>query len=141
MRHVPILLVAATLILAGGDPARATVVHADSGDFLFDTVTAVDDPSGEAPATTRLALIGPNPFNPGTTIAFDLATDGPAELAIYDLGGRLVDVIAAGQHPAGRHHAVWNGRDRAGLGVPSGTYCCRLVAGGRTRTMKLLLAK
>jgi hypothetical protein len=148
MRHRPDLLAAAVAaaLLLGCGPARATVVHADSGDFVFDTVTAVDDPPGglppgAVPAATRLAAISPNPFNPSTTIAFELAAAGPVELAIFDLGGRLVDVIAAGDRPAGRHQAVWNGRNRAGLAVPSGTYVCRLVAAGQTQTMKLVLAK
>lgn len=137
MRHVPVVIIVATALLLSCCSARATVVHADSGDFVFDTVAGADD----VPVATRLVAVSPNPFNPSTTIAFELAAAGPVELAIFDLGGRRVDVLAAGHRPVGRHQAVWNGRDRAGLAVPSGTYLCRLVAAGHVQTMKLLLAK
>lgn len=141
MRPVSMALVLAVAMFARGSPADATVVHADSGDFLLDAVTAVEDPPDATPMVTRLAAINPNPFNPSTTIVFDLAQAGPVELAIFDLRGRLVDVLASGSLEAGRHHAVWDGRHCIGQSMPSGTYCCRLVAGGSVQSLKLVLAK
>ncbi|MBK8165289.1 MAG: T9SS type A sorting domain-containing protein [bacterium] len=136
---VVLLLLVAWLGSVGA--ARATVVHADSADFLLDVVTAVDGSDGGLPPATRLAAISPNPFNPVTTISFDLAVPGTATLAIHDLRGRLVRTIVAGSLAAGRHQAAWNGCDERGMAVASGTYVCRLVAGGRSRAMKLVLAK
>ena len=141
MRHVSVALVLAAALVVGGSPATATVVHADSGDFLLDTITAVENPFGAVPTVTRLSAISPNPFNPCTTIAFDLADSGPVELAIFDLRGRLIDVLASGTLEPGRHRVTWSGQNRAGQAMPSGTYCCRLVAGGRVQSMKLVLAK
>ena len=141
MRTSFVLLVAACSLLLGVATARATVAYADSDVFFLDAITGVDDPADRLPAMTRLASIQPNPFNPSTTIAFELAADGPLELAIFDLRGRLVTVLVSGSGTAGRHRADWNGLDRQGRIVPSGAYICRLVCGGQAQTMKLLLAR
>lgn len=141
MRQATFLLILSVVLLGCAGAARATVVHADSADFLLDIVSAVDTPDGDLPAATRLAAISPNPFNPGTTIAFDLAVQGPVTLSIHDLQGRLVQTIATGSLAAGRHRAGWDGRDRHGKAVASGTYLCRLVAAGRSQSLKLVLAK
>lgn len=134
------LLIIAVLAL-GGSTSHARIAYADSDVFAIDTITSVDDPASGPPMATRLASIFPNPFNPSTTIVFDLASDGQMELAIFDVRGRLVNSIESGSMTAGRHQAVWHGQDRAGRGVSSGTYFCRLVAGNETQIMKLLLAK
>jgi hypothetical protein len=82
----------------------------------------------------------PNPFNPQTTIAFELPTVGKARLRIYDLAGRVVRDLVNETLPAGRHEAVWTGRDNGGRSVASGTYFVRLVAGEfeASRTMTLV---
>lgn len=141
MRQPMLLLLVSVVLLGCGSTARATVVHADSADFLLDVVTAVHNPGSDLPATTRLAAASPNPFNPGTSISFDLADAGPVELSIHDLQGRLVQTIATGTLAAGHHRAAWNGRDRSGQSVASGTYLCRLVAAGRVQSLKLVLTK
>ncbi|MCA9759793.1 MAG: hypothetical protein KDA27_28610, partial [Candidatus Eisenbacteria bacterium] len=71
---------------------------------------------------TRLYPSAPNPFAPRTTIRFNLATTGPAELAIYDVAGRRIRTLAQGTLDAGPHDLVWDGTDDAGHSVPSGTY-------------------
>ena len=141
MRQPLTLLLIGAMLTAGSATSQARVAYADSYIFAIDTVTSVGDPVGGLPAATRLALIYPNPFNPSTTVAFDLAGDGQVELAVFDVRGRLVSVVASGPMSAGRHQAIWHGQDRDGRSVPSGTYFCRLMAGGETQTMKLLLAK
>ncbi len=141
MRKSVVLLLAGSSLLLGAARARATVAYADSDAFLIDTITAVDDPTDDLPAVTRLGAIRPNPFNPTTTISFELAADGPVELAIFDLRGQLVNVLVNGSGTAGRHRATWSGLDQQGRIAPSGAYICRLVCGEQTQTVKLLLAK
>jgi hypothetical protein len=82
----------------------------------------------------------PNPFNPRTTLAFELASDQQVALNIYSLDGRLVRELISGTRSAGRHEVAWDGLDRSGRAVPSGTYLYRLQAGGQvqTRTMALV---
>lgn len=141
MRWLLTFVLAVAVLATGTVTSQARVAHADSDVLAIDTMTSVDDPDADLPGITRLSGIYPNPFNPSTTIAFDLASDGRVELAIYDVRGRLVSVVDSGYRTAGRHQAIWNGQDRDGRAVASGTYFCRFAADGITKTVKLLLAK
>jgi hypothetical protein len=93
------------------------------------------------PSALRLYSATPNPFNPRTTIRFDLPGAGPVRLAIYDLAGRLVRVLVEGEISAGSHEAVWDGRDSTGRSAPSGSYLARLVAGGKVEGVRLSLVR
>lgn len=75
----------------------------------------------------------PNPFNPITTVSFDLPQAGRAEIRIYSLRGELVSVLGGQEYTAGRHQEVWNGRDRQGRDVPSGSYFGRLQVDGQVQ--------
>jgi hypothetical protein len=138
---ITLLLTATALLLASATTAQARVSHGYSGIFSLDTVTAVDDGASGPPPATTLATIYPNPFNPRTTIAFELAEAATIELAIFDLRGRLVTVLESGPLPIGRHQAIWDGQDDKGRAVPTGTYVCRLNTPQGPQTKKLTLAK
>ena len=84
----------------------------------------------------------PNPFNPSTTISFDLPQAAPARLAIHDVAGRLVRTLAGGEVLGeGRHEVVWNGRDDGGQLVAAGVYFYRLESGAFAETRSLTLLK
>jgi hypothetical protein len=84
----------------------------------------------------------PNPFNPRTTIAFDLPEPGLVTLRVFDVAGRIVrELIGAEDHTPGRHEVVWNGRDDAGRQVASGTYFGRLELGQYTETKRMVMIK
>ena len=100
---------------------------------------APDEPA--LPAATRLVGASPNPFNPQTRLAFDLAAGGDVRLDVYDLQGRLVRQLVAGPRPAGRHHVTWDGLDDAGNRAASGLYLARLEAGGSTYLVKMTMLK
>jgi flagellar hook assembly protein FlgD len=82
----------------------------------------------------------PNPFNPTTTIRFDLAGSGRVTLRVFDVRGRVVRTLVDGLEPAGHRLVEWDGRNDGGRVVPSGTYFYRLTAPGfeQTRTMLML---
>jgi len=91
-----------------------------------------------------IRLIGniPNPFNPQTTIAFEIPGQQEVSLRVYDLSGRWVrDLVAGESYTTGRHEVVWNGRDDAGRQVASGTYFYRLEAGAFSETKRMVLVK
>jgi V8-like Glu-specific endopeptidase len=107
---------------------------------LSSDVTAAGD--GPAPARSALLAAVPNPFNPTTEIRYALAAAGELRLAVYDVAGRQVAVLAAGRLEAGEHRAIWTGTDDAGQPVSSGVYFARLeTEGGTIDTSKLTLLK
>ncbi len=83
----------------------------------------------------------PNPFNPSTAIRFVLPERLDVNLTVFDVSGRVVRTLAEETFPAGRHERVWDGRDNAGARVGSGVYICRLEAGSRRASVKVLLLK
>jgi len=112
--------------------------------FVSEVVTGVDDDEASLPAITisRLVSAAPNPFNPMTEIAFEVAQPGRCELTVHDVRGRLVRSLVAAERPAGRHEERWDGLDDAGQHVPSGIYMARLrTARGEVDLLKLTLLK
>ncbi|MBK6733370.1 MAG: hypothetical protein IPG61_04675 [bacterium] len=94
-----------------------------------DLTSGVDRTDG----ATYAVRAAPNPFNPRTTIAFDLSKAGFAELRIYSVRGELVAVLGGRACEAGRHEEAWLGTDRLGRAVPSGSYFARLHVDGQPR--------
>ncbi|MDH3197519.1 MAG: T9SS type A sorting domain-containing protein [Candidatus Krumholzibacteria bacterium] len=147
---------------APGNLLHQTSVHAwtdPSGDWSHHyKVSAVDfsgnegEASGmetatgvrEEPLPARFALHQnvPNPFNPATTIRYDLAGDARVTLRVYDVSGRVVRVLRSGAaEPAGRREATWDGRSDAGRAAASGVYFYRLEAGDYTETERMVLLR
>jgi len=89
---------------------------------------AVAEHAPAPPLAFELQQNYPNPFNPQTVIRYTLPREGRVNLAIYDLSGRLLVRLIEGRQAAGEHRVAWQGRDQAGLKVPSGLYFYRLQA-------------
>jgi hypothetical protein len=106
---------------------------------ISDTVVPVGQ--DDLPAATRLVGAWPNPFNPQTTVSFELARAGHARLAVYDVQGRLVQLLVDEEMSAGRHEWVWQGRDQAGRSVASGVYFARFEGPGGQGMAKVVLVK
>jgi hypothetical protein len=105
-----------------------------------DNVALAKTAAAATPA--RLALgASPNPFNPSTTLHFDLPVGGRTWLAIYDARGARVRTLLATRLPAGRHAIVWDGRDAGGSAVASGIYFSRLDVDGIAVEKRLVLLK
>jgi hypothetical protein len=103
--------------------------------------TGVDD---DPPAPERFALWqnAPNPFNPSTSIRFDVPTGGAhVRLQVFDVEGRRVRTLSDGDAPAGRQTVTWFGDDDSGDPVAGGVYFCRLSAPGFAETRKMVLLK
>jgi parallel beta-helix repeat protein len=83
----------------------------------------------------------PNPFNPVTTISYDLAKDVYVELAVYNILGGKVITLVNGNQPAGSYQLEWDGRDSRGLIVSSGMYLLRINAGNYCKTNKMVFVR
>ncbi len=127
------------------DEGGGTLVEAGVDDFLLTTVrvvyTDVDDAEEAAPAKLVLGGNVPNPFNPSTTIRFELPRPGKVRLDVYDISGRCVATLVSSELEAGRHEVVWSGIGHDGRQVSSGLYFSRLRADGKTQTRKMMLLK
>ncbi len=105
-----------------------------------DPKTAIEDASAAAPVTFELLGSFPNPFNPATTIRFQLATAALTDLAVFDVRGALVAHLVQGELAAGPHAVVWSGLDNDGRPAASGVYMARLrVREGDRWTQNLTL--
>ncbi len=84
----------------------------------------------------------PNPFNPSTTISYNLIEDSNVELSIYNLKGQKVKQLVKNHLSAGQHSVNWNGTDNNGKDVSSGIYLYKLKVGNHyTSTKKMILLK
>ena len=95
----------------------------------------------EIPQDTVLDPIFPNPFSATATISFEMARSGPVTLAIYDLLGKQVRVLADGLFIAGRHQVDWDGRAETGVSIGSGVYFARMETDGKIRSRKIVLLR
>jgi hypothetical protein len=96
----------------------------------------------EAPVVaSRLVGNWPNPFNPATSIRFDLAQEGPVTLRIFDISGRLVRSLAVEHLSAGQHSVDWDGRNGSGGQAASGVYILEMVSGDYRGRHKMVLAR
>jgi len=105
---------------------------------LVSDSTGVDD----LPPAVRVEQNVPNPFNPGTTIAYVVPAGGTSvRLEVLDLESRVVRTLVDGRRPEGRQLAFWNGTADDGRPVPAGVYLYRLRASGVDETRKMVLIK
>jgi hypothetical protein len=109
--------------------------------FLIQAPAAVEIESASPKPAFALAPNTPNPFNPATTIHFELAERGRAALRIYSAQGRLIRTLMNEPLPAGAYRVRWDGTDDAGHGVASGIYFYELKEGARSLTRRMSLLK
>jgi hypothetical protein len=93
------------------------------------------------PEITKLKNNYPNPFNPETNIAFDLAKGSKVEIEIYNIKGQKVKTLLNEVKPAGSYTVNWKGKDDKGKSVASGIYFCRFKTRDYTSTRKMLMLK
>ena len=91
----------------------------------------------------EFALLGnyPNPFNPVTTLQFDLDYLSNVKVTIFNIRGNEVVTLQEGELEQGRHSLQWNASNASGQKVPSGLYLYRVSSDSRTLTGKMLLLK
>lgn len=98
-------------------------------------------PAPNSRSAPQLAQNEPNPFNPRTTISFELGAAGRVRLDIFDVRGRLARQLADRRYPEGRHDLTWDGRDESGAPAGAGVYYYRLHTTEGERVRKMILLK
>ncbi len=104
-------------------------------------LSSVSVKTDKLPETTEMKNAYPNPFNPQTKIAYNLAIDTNVNISVFDLLGRQVKSLFNGNQTAGSHHVYWNATNETGSNVPSGCYLIRMQAGNTTQMQKVILMK
>jgi hypothetical protein len=104
-------------------------------------VSAAPQRGGLPAAALLQTTAAPNPFNPRVTISYTLELDAQVRVAIYDIHGRLVRTLHNGPQSAGEQSTMWDGRDRSGRNMSSGTYLYRVDTGTSAGYGKVVLAK
>ena len=99
------------------------------------------DPFNLIPEVFALHQNYPNPFNPSTQIDYSVPHSGMVTVAVYDITGRLVQMLVNDYMEAGYHTAVWDGMDSAGNTVSAGLYIYSLKSSNTTLTRKMVMMK
>ncbi len=102
-------------------------------DGLKSTVLAPEMES-QSKMETHLCQSYPNPFTDAITVSFMLESESVVELAVYDIQGRKVAVLASGSYNAGEHTV--NSVELSGL--PSGVYVCRLKSESNMDSIRII---
>ena len=119
-------------------------VQAIDGAFLgsaFSTSTVAVEQTAEATSTIELEAPVPNPFATDVALSFALPQKSRVSVAVFDLQGRRVRVLAHGERPAGHHRVRWDGRDESGARERNGVYLVRMSTAGSSWTRKVVLAR
>ncbi len=100
------------------------------------------------PADYRLHQNFPNPFNPTTTISYDLTSDSDVTITVYDITGRSITTLRNSHQPAGAYNIQWNGVDDSGNPASTGVYFAQLQAGATagggvhySKTIKMVILR
>jgi hypothetical protein len=121
------------------DPAAASyrLKQMDySGSFEYSPEITVSGDNLVRAGTFRLLPNFPNPFNPVTTISYELTEKNLTTLSVYDLQGRQIKRLVNDTQDAGLYQVSFDGN-----AFSSGVYICRLVSGADTRIIKMLLLR
>ena len=129
-----------------GTVKSVIAVFADAGGLKDSTtwgfsITPVAD-FDNIPTEFNLGQNYPNPFNPSTLISFSLPKEAPVTFEVYNMLGVKIRTLMAGEtKSAGVYSVSWDGRDNAGVSMPSGVYLYRVSAGSFLASKKMTLLK
>jgi hypothetical protein len=121
-----------------GNP-RIVGAAVDMGAYEYQSVTEM--PVDDVPKVVGIVSTVPNPFNPQTTITFEIPREQDVAVVVYDLLGRRVQVISEGHRSPGRHEVSWDGGGYQGRAMPSGTYLVRLETESGVEARKITLVR
>jgi chitinase len=117
-------------VMSGKQPLLEAVGRA------MGTATGIENPKNRIAKAFELFDNYPNPFNPATTIEFQLERDTPVRLSVYDLTGNLVVVLKNAMGSAGKNTILWDA-----TGCASGVYLYKLEASGISEAKKMILVR
>ena len=122
-------------------PGLQRCFFTDNGSSAVEVASVAEVNSASVPGAAALHQNVPNPFNPSTTIHYELPTDADVTVQVFDVSGRLVRTLVQGHQIAGSRSVLWDGRDNRGQLATSGVYFVRLRTRDFAQTRKMVLIK
>ena len=117
------------------------ICYFDNISFSPSNSVGVDNRSETLPQGFALEQNFPNPFNPFTTLRYDLPENALVNITIYDMMGRVVKTMVNSQQNAGFKSVRWNATNDKGSPVSAGLYLYTIQAGEFRKTKKMVLLK
>jgi hypothetical protein len=132
-----------TFALLGGEDLDDMKQNANAAKQLFDKIenTRVKQDVVYSPEKFLLEQNHPNPFNPQTSIHYQLPEGSDVELTIYNIMGQKIKTLVDMFQVSGFYRVSWDGLDEFGTRVPTGTFIYKLKAGDFMQKRKMLLLK
>lgn len=129
------------LALIVGKDISSLTASASKALAIYMGSTDIDDNHTALPTNFELYQNFPNPFNPATTIMYDLPRAEKVSILIYNILGQEICTLYDDMASAGRNMVVWNGLDNLGKPVSSGLYLYRLKSETASMTKKMMMLK
>jgi len=108
----------------------------------FEVALPIAEPDGNGlPTKYDLFQNAPNPFNPSTSISFDLPKASQVRMEVFNVLGQKVKTLVNDFKEAGSQTVIWDGTDNSGSSVASGLYFYRISAGDFNATKKMMMLK
>ena len=123
-----------------GGRTQDNIIYFDNISFYSNSI-GVDNRSETFPQGFVLEQNFPNPFNPSTTLRYELPEDGLVNVTIYDMMGRQVSTLLSSHQTAGYKSIQWNATNDFGKPVSAGVYLYQIQAGEFVQTKKMVLLK
>jgi len=123
-----------------GGRTQDNIIYFDNISFYSNSV-GVDNRNETFPHGFALEQNFPNPFNPSTTIRYELPEDGLVNITIYDITGRHISTLVSSHQNAGYKSIQWNATNNHGEPVSAGVYLYKIQAGEFLQTKKMVLLK
>ncbi|MAK01943.1 MAG: hypothetical protein CMP35_00695 [Rickettsiales bacterium] len=115
-------------------------IQSEAGQFVFQN-TSLSITRQLDPLSYKLYQNHPNPFNPITSLRYDLPEDALVNITIYDMKGRIINNLVSSKQSSGLNSVQWNATDNAGQPVSAGVYLYQIEAGNFSNTKKMLFLK
>ncbi|MDZ7860194.1 MAG: C1 family peptidase [Candidatus Krumholzibacteriota bacterium] len=119
----------------------AGLAQYDNSDGNFSTEVITGEPDNPEPGRFILSQNIPNPFNPITTIRFNVPRRSNVNISVYDVAGRLIRVLLDKEVEPGQREIIWDGTDFRGDKVGSGVYLCRMISDDFEKSSKMVLMR
>jgi len=118
-------------------------IHQLNRETLLNSIANLYMTGNSTGSTPPIQLLGnyPNPFNPSTTIRFQMKADSNVKVDIFNIRGQKVTTLLNESRPAGLNSVIWDGRDSKKSPVSSGVYFYRIESSNYSKTAKMLLLK